>query len=517
MPRRPLHDRRAALVILAASVAVAVPRVAQPQTQVEFSLAQARYNGLKASAKPEGDLRREIDVIDQAVAEALRLDRRADAMRLFARGTARLSGEPWTDVLDYAASVVLRADRLFVDSSSPFTVRLEQFYASSLALTAPLTAHVTLHRPPKPGASGADARGVFVKDLGVLTGVAHDLRASPFRFDLNLSGIADGRYVVELEVLHDGILIALRGLMFDLKKGLDARMANLETGLARVRQDLADAFGVDVRYPADFMRKVNQGVVECGRFDVSREVTAAEDVLRALQRGKDPFAGRTGDVKRHYFFADAGEIMPYHLYVPTGYTGRKRLPLVVALHGGGGDEDSLFVLETLRLLAEEHRYLIVAPLGYRSDGRYGAGNPQDPAVRRRRALSEADVLNVLDLVRKQYLVDDDRIYLLGHSMGAAGAYHLGGKFPEKWAAIACFSGAGVPEDEARMKNLPQFVVHGDADATVPVSASRAIVAEMKRLGMVYHYVEVPGGDHGSVVEPNLAPAFDFFEGHPRKK
>jgi poly(3-hydroxybutyrate) depolymerase len=518
MARPASHHRGAPFLILVAVViASAIPCAGAAQTPVEIAAAQARYNALKATVKPEGDLRREIDAIDKALAEAMRLDNVAEAMRLFARGTVRLSGQPWTEVFDYASSVLLRADRLFVDSSSPYTVRLHQIYTPSLALRAALTAHVTLHRPPRAGATGLDARGRLVKDLGAFSGVPPDLRASPFQFDLNLTGVADGRYVVEVELLDSGALVALRGLMIEVKKGLDARLANLEGGLARVRSDLAEAFGVDVRYPADFIRKVNQGLVERGDFDVSREVAAAEDVLRSLERGRDPFARRTGDFKRHYFFAEAGEIMPYHLYVPTGYTGRNPLPLVVALHGRGGNEDVFFRLETLRTLAEERRYLVVAPLGYRVDGRYGAGTTQDPAVRRRRALSEADVMNVLDLVRKQYAVDNDRIYLLGHSMGAGGVWHLGVKFPDRWAALACFSGFGTPEDEVHMKHIPQLVVHGSADAAVPVSDSRAMVAEMKRLGVVHQYIEVPGGDHGNVVEPNLAAAFDFFDRHRRKK
>ncbi len=520
MPRRTPRDRGAVLLILVAvAAASAIPGRAAAQTQVAIASAQARYNALKASVKPDGALRSEIDAIDKAVAEAMRLGRPGEAMRLLAKGTARLHGEPWTDVLDYASSVALGADRLFVDSSTPYTVRIEQIYTPSLAPSAPLTARVTLHRPPKAGATGLEARGPLVKDFGTVVGLPRDLRASPFPFDLNLAGLTDGRYVVEVEILHGGALIALRGLIIEVRKGLDARLAYLETGLAKVKSELAEAFGVDVRYPADFLRKANQGLVESGDFDVGRELAAAEEVLSSLLRGRDPFARRTGDFKRHYFFADAGEIMPYHLYVPSGYTGRKPLPLIIALHGRGGNEDLFFstALKTLPTLAEERGYLIAAPLGYRVDGRYGAGTTEDPAVRRKRALSEADVLNVLDLVRKQYNVADDRIYLLGHSMGAAGAWHLGEKFPDRWAALACFSGSGRPEAEARMKHIPQLVVQGDADAGATVSAARAMVAEMKRLGVVDKYIEVRGGDHSGVVEPNLGAAFDFFDQHRRRK
>ena len=63
-----------------------------------------------------------------------------------------------------------------------------------------------------------------------------------------------------------------------------------------------------------------------------------------MRAGKNPFAGRTGDFKRHYLLASAGEIMPYRMYVPTTYTtgAQGAFPLIVALHGLGGTEDSFF-------------------------------------------------------------------------------------------------------------------------------------------------------------------------------
>ena len=54
-------------------------------------------------------------------------------------------------------------------------------------------------------------------------------------------------------------------------------------------------------------------------------------------------------------------------------------------------------------------------------------------------------------------------------------------------------------------------MHGDADPTVSVNGSRVMVAAMKKLGVDYQYIEVPGGNHVDVVVPNLKAAFDFFD------
>src|SRR5205823_11075529 len=64
---------------------------------------------------------------------------------------------------------------------------------------------------------------------------------------------------------------------------------------------------------------------------------------------------------------------------------------------------------------------------------FGGGQDAPPNLAE---LSEKDVLNVLALVRKEFTIDDKRIYLMGHSMGGAGAWHLGTKYPNLWAGLA---------------------------------------------------------------------------------
>jgi predicted peptidase len=65
----------------------------------------------------------------------------------------------------------------------------------------------------------------------------------------------------------------------------------------------------------------------------------------------------------------------------------------------------------------------------------GAGGTAITDQARLHEASEKDVMNVLDMVRKEFNVDENRIYLMGHSMGGAGAIYLGGKHASIWAAI----------------------------------------------------------------------------------
>jgi predicted peptidase len=165
----------------------------------------------------------------------------------------------------------------------------------------------------------------------------------------------------------------------------------------------------------------------------------------------------------------------------------------------------------LPALAEKHGYIAVSPLGYRVDGFYGFSYGNDAASRRKQSLSEQDVMAVLARVRQHYKIDDTRIYLMGHSMGAIGTWALAAKYPDIWAALGAIAGTGNPQSVSNMKHIPQFVVHGDTDPTVPVAGSRNMVAQMKALGVDHVYVEVPGGNHTDIAVPNLPAMFDFFD------
>ena len=76
--------------------------------------------------------------------------------------------------------------------------------------------------------------------------------------------------------------------------------------------------------------------------------------------------------QRTYTFSDTGEQMPYALFVSSKVRKDKKNPLIVALHGLGGDQNTM-VREAYHAvdLAEEGGYILVAPMGYNSGGWYG--------------------------------------------------------------------------------------------------------------------------------------------------
>ena len=500
---------RAALLLTLA------PALAGAQALTNLTSLYVSYATRRVNANPTGELKARLDSIDRDLFAANRLGRTGEVRRLLAKGNVLLAGNAWTDVADFTASLLLRTDRVVVESQKPYTVRLEQLYAPAIELARPLSAHATL--VTRSAGAGASAQPLtVVKDFGRYDGVSRDLRESPFAMEFDLRDVADGRYVVVVDIADSARALGSASLGVVVRKGLDEAVSRLEDAATRA----PEATRAEILYPVDRMRNVNRGKLELRTLDAERDFANADTAVAALEAGTEPFARRTGDLKRHYLLDAAHEVMPYRMLVPSSYAAGRAFPLIVALHGLGGTEDSFFDAYGKKLpqLAEQRGYIIAAPLGYRVDGGYGWGlgtPPADPSVRRNTELSEMDVMQVLAQVRKHYNIDDSRIYLMGHSMGAIGTWKIAPKYPGLWAALGAFSGQGAPATVETMRSIPQFVVHGDADPTVNVAGSRAMVAAMKALDVDVKYVEVPGGNHIAVVEPNLAAMFDFFDVHKK--
>lgn len=274
---------------------------------------------------------------------------------------------------------------------------------------------------------------------------------------------------------------------------------------------------------------------------------------------------------RTYVMEDTNESMPYSLFVSSQVDKDTKAPLIVLLHGLGVD-NSFMMRGNVLDLAEEGGYIVVAPLGYTTGGWYGISSmaqmmgggmrrgttpaapgtspatPQtqpapgarnaQPGARATRGfsfgstsggtavtdpakvaeLSEKDVMNVLGIIRKEFNIDEQRTYLMGHSMGGAGTLYLGVKYADNWAAIGAMAPAAFtlqPDSLEQIKDMPVIIVQGDADTMVPAANARRWADKLKELNMTYEYKEIPGGDHGGVITDGMQPIFEFFAKHSK--
>ncbi len=236
-------------------------------------------------------------------------------------------------------------------------------------------------------------------------------------------------------------------------------------------------------------------------------------------------AGRA--VTRRYEFKEINQEMTYRLYLPKNFYEKlgedkdAKFPLIVALHGYGSNPSQIVGYPEFARHANEKNYVIVAPMGYNRTGWYGSRGPgggrgSDP--KNLGELSEKDVMNVLELTRQEFPIDENRIYLYGHSMGGGGAIYLSAKYPEIWAAIAPMAPAipTVAVDLEKAKHIPVFLVHGDKDTVLPVRSARRWVEKLEKTGIPHRYIEVEDGDHVTVAFRYFDEIFEFFEQNPKR-
>lgn len=230
--------------------------------------------------------------------------------------------------------------------------------------------------------------------------------------------------------------------------------------------------------------------------------------------------------QRSYTFAPTGEAMKYTLFVSSKVKLDQPAPLIVALHGLGGDSNFI-VRGKLIDLAEEGGYVVVGPMGYNVGGWYGSpvialgGRAIEPP--NLTELSELDVLTVLQIAKAEFNIDPDRVYLMGHSMGGAGTIFLGQKHAEQWAALAAIAPAAfmMQRDQGNVlapikaAGLPLMITQGDQDPVVPAANTRTWAAAMDELGMEHEYLEMPGRDHGNIIWEGMPEIFRFFAEHRR--
>ena len=134
------------LAVILTFLAVLWPAAAAAQALPNLTSMRVTYNTRKATTKPQGELKAQIDEVDRELAAATRSGNLGEARRQFARGMALLAGTPWTPATDYQNSIVIRTERTVVDSSEPYAARLEQIYKPAIDLTPAITARVSLLR-----------------------------------------------------------------------------------------------------------------------------------------------------------------------------------------------------------------------------------------------------------------------------------------------------------------------------------------------------------------------------------
>jgi len=198
-------------------------------------------------------------------------------------------------------------------------------------------------------------------------------------------------------------------------------------------------------------------------------------------------------------------VMPYRLFRPET---KAKSPLVVYLSGSGGlGDDNLRQLQfgntfgtRVWLLPENQKRFpcfVVAPQTDRGWARYELTELTAGPAKVVPGLGDGSrlALKIIDALRREFPIDERRIYVTGQSMGGEGVWNIIAGRPKFFAAAVPCCGSKGSENGSEALETPMWCFHGDSDQTVPVSVSRDRIAARRKAGGHPSYTEYAGVDH----------------------
>ena len=195
-----------------------------------------------------------------------------------------------------------------------------------------------------------------------------------------------------------------------------------------------------------------------------------------------PGAPRVGDAPPGLQPLGLGAERDGFLLVPSGYRPDRPLPLVLMLHGAGGDGAG--GLAPFRDRADEEGLILLAPdsRGRTWDALLGGYGPDVAFVDR-----------ALARTFDRYAVDARHVAVEGFSDGASYALGLGRANGDLFRRIVAFS-PGFAPPSAQEGRPHVFVSHGTADQVLPIDrCSRRIVPVLRQQGHEVRFLEFEGG------------------------
>jgi predicted esterase len=189
----------------------------------------------------------------------------------------------------------------------------------------------------------------------------------------------------------------------------------------------------------------------------------------------------------------------YWMYVPEEYTPNRSWPLMVVLHGAGGDAAG-FITAFIKD-AKKNRYILAAVkslgLSWEEPSIYDKNNPDDKLI-----------LGTMEDIRKNYSIDADRIFLAGFSAGGSMACVFGFKYHSLFRGLAPMSLFQESGDKNAAGHLIVLITSGEKDRAYPHCKTE--YEKLKKQKFDTEFNTLPGVGHIMTPE-GVTWVFDKFQ------
>ena len=179
--------------------------------------------------------------------------------------------------------------------------------------------------------------------------------------------------------------------------------------------------------------------------------------------------------------------------LPATYHPAQRRPLLLALHGMGGDAKQ--ALATWLPEAQKHGWIVAAPECIIGRGKGYGSLPEERAF----------ALRTIAECVQRFAIDPNRIYMAGHSMGGHMSWDVGLTYPDRFAAVAPFIGNANGTSQNYIQNIsdvPFYCVDGERDGGI-TKVNRLVADFVKTLKFPpgqFTYIEYPNRGHEQMQE-----------------
>ncbi|HEX9792698.1 MAG TPA: hypothetical protein VGC54_01830 [Planctomycetota bacterium] len=322
----------------------------------------------------------------------------------------------------------------------------------------------------------------------------------PAELELPLRGLPPGDHELALELRQGGVLRLRRARVVSLAARVDERLDALEEASAALQEDRGATSAVlTLARETALLRGLREGEPYETPVLANARLAAAERLAERLVAGDGGLALGPGD--HALVLATASGPAPIRLSLPlvavaVAGDGAAR-PVLFALHGAGGSENMFFEgygAGKLVDLCAERGWILVA-------------------TRARNFAAPPDVPAILQALAPICAVDSGRVYLLGHSLGAAHALALVSARPELYAGVAAIAGGANFRPDPQLAKTAFFVATGEFDFAR--RGALALYRSLQEGGFArVRLRDLEGLGHMLVVPELLAEALDWIGGPP---
>ncbi len=184
--------------------------------------------------------------------------------------------------------------------------------------------------------------------------------------------------------------------------------------------------------------------------------------------------------------------IPFIITTPDGYSKEKIYPTIIFLHGGDRSNTKHHPTKYTTKAGLEFPFIVIAP-----------------SCTSGCSWSSVDLKGILNQAKDEAAIDQNRIYLVGYSMGGAGTWaHLKKMNTLLAAATPLAPAGGSASGLCDVKDLPIRVYHGTAD--YGYDNSKKMINTLKECGAkTAELISLEGKGHG--IWPGIFSDPSFYE------